>query len=79
MTNVLRIGTILMLTEAIACSTQSTPTAPSIPVAPRAQFTDLKAMAGTYTLTIDLDASCTELPTVARLRTYRDLTVALGQ
>jgi len=72
MTNVRRIGTILMLTGTIAaCSTQSTPTAPSIPVAPRAQFTDLKAMAGTYTLTIDLDASCTEFPTVARLRTYR--------
>jgi hypothetical protein len=72
MTNVPRLATIVMLSGAIsACSTQSTPTAPSAPVTPAVQFADLKAMVGTYTLAIELDESCVELPALARRRTYR--------
>jgi hypothetical protein len=53
------------------CSTQSTPTAPNAPAAPTVRFSDLKTMAGTYMLTIDLDETCSSLPAVAQQRRYR--------
>lgn len=52
-----------------ACSTQSTPTQPSAAIPER--FPDLKAMAGTYTLTIDLDENCRAFPATARHRVYQ--------
>ena len=52
-----------------ACSSSATPTQPTIE--PPVRFPDLKAMAGTYTLTIDLDDACSPLSGLARHRVYR--------
>ena len=38
---------------------------------PAVQFSDLKALVGTYTLTVELDDSCRDFPVGARHRTYR--------
>lgn len=51
-----------------SCSTPSTPTQPTVD--PSVRFPDLKAIAGTYTLTIDLDDACSTLPAAARHRVY---------
>src|SRR5688572_5292794 len=56
----------------LALSACSPPAAPTPVSAPPDRFPDLKAMAGTYTLTIDLDESCSALPAPARHRTYDD-------
>ena len=65
-----RLLTIVMLAIALpACSTPTTPTQPTAGAPDR--FPDLKAMTGTYTLTIDLDESCSAMPAAARHRVYR--------
>ena len=58
---------VLLALALPACSTPTTPTPP----APPARFPDLKAMTGTYTLTVDLDDSCSAMPAAARHRVYR--------
>ena len=58
------------LIGAASCSDPSTLTG-STPAGPTVQFGDLKAMAGIYTLTIELDDSCHELPSLAWRRSYR--------
>src|SRR5688500_9288716 len=63
-----RTAAMLALT-CVSCATPVTPTAPT--AAETVRFPDLKAMAGTYTLTVDLDESCTAMPAAARRRTYR--------
>lgn len=63
------VTTALLAVIVSACSTPSTPTQPS--AAPRDRFPDLKAMAGTYTLTIDLDKNCSAFPATARHRVYQ--------
>jgi hypothetical protein len=64
-----RLVVLLALTMSGCSSPASTPTQPT-PAA--ARFPDLAAMAGTYTLTIDLDpARCSAMPANARHRVYR--------
>jgi len=66
-----RILTIVLLALALpACSDPTYPSAPTQPIPP-ARFPDLKEMAGTYTLTIDLDEGCSAMPAVARHRVYQ--------
>ena len=52
-----------------ACSERITPSSPSAMQA--VQFSDLKALVGTYTLTVELDDSCRDFPVAAQHRTYR--------
>lgn len=63
------VVTIMVALGVSACSSSSTPTQPTIE--PPVRFPDLKAMAGTYRLTIDLDDACSPLSSVARHRIYR--------
>ena len=61
------VTTVLLALGLSACSTPTTPTDPD----PPARFPDLKAMTGSYTLTIDLDDACSAMPATARRRVYR--------
>lgn len=61
------LTTVLLALALPACSTPTAPTHTSPPV----RFPDLKAMTGTYTLTIDLDDGCSTMPAAARHRVYR--------
>jgi hypothetical protein len=63
-----RITTLLLGLVLASCATPTAPTQQS--AAPAVCFPDLKEMAGTYTLTIDLDESCTAMPAAARRRVY---------
>lgn len=67
-------GLRLVVAGALAvagCSSPVTPTQPT-PVAPvPARFPDLVEMAGMYTLTIDVDDSCSAIPAAARHHVYR--------
>ena len=63
------LPTVLLALALPACSTPTTPTQPTAAAPDR--FPDLKAMTGTYTLTVDLDQSCGAMPAVARHRVYR--------
>jgi hypothetical protein len=66
-----RILTTVLLALALpACSNPTYPSAPT-QTTPPARFPDLKEMAGTYTLTIDLDEGCNAMPAAARHRVYQ--------
>jgi hypothetical protein len=54
-----------------ACSERTTPSSPSTFTMQAVQFSDLKAVVGTYTLTVELDDSCGYFPVAAQHRTYR--------
>ena len=53
-----------------ACSEGTTPSSPSTFTMQAVRFSDLKALVGTYTLTVELDDSCRDFPVVAQHRTY---------
>jgi hypothetical protein len=61
------LATVLLAVAPPACSNPPAPTPPSPPV----RFPDLKMMAGTCTLTIDLDDGCSAMPEAAGRRIYR--------
>ena len=64
--------TILLLALGLsACSERTTPSSPSTLTIQAVQFSDLKALVGTYTLTVELDDSCRDFPVAAQHRTYR--------
>ena len=62
------VATMVLALGCSSCSTPSTPTQPTVD--PPVRFPDLKAMAGTYTLTIDLEDACGTLPELARHHVY---------
>lgn len=63
------LATTLLAVTLVSCATPTAPTQSA--VAEPVRFADLKAMAGTYTLTIDLDESCNAMPVATRHRTYQ--------
>ena len=67
----MRYLSVVIALAIAGCSSPATPTQPTSAGAAPAPFPDLAEMAGAYTLTIDIDDSCSTLPAAARHRVYR--------